>query len=394
MPIAMKLKNWIETPPGGYRFKHPTTGQEFNGITTQVLERRWREEFGVPPPPNFMQMIETDTCEYLETQGLHDRYFEHIPSIVDQEAGKITKVDSQRLLKPGDHYFNAGLVEIKPWLTMIYRREQNDTSESDICACWLDDDYQPILKSNRKLDIPMIYEHENFEDPRVILYDKKFLISFCSWQRGGQYMLARQRLVLVDRKLNYLKDIDLNYGTNKRSVEKNWSYFLDKRGQLMMLYRIAPTEVVLINPDSPVQERVARWEWKPIWKWGEIRGGTPPILVGDEYYVFYHSRYGDEKTGTPIRYVVGCFTFDAVTFKPKRYTPSPMLRASEKDERCHWKPLTVFPVGAVFRGETLNDQSTWDTAGKWVISMGINDVFCAIWEINHEQLQTKLIEIN
>jgi hypothetical protein len=48
------------------------------------------------------------------------------------------------------------------------------------------------------------------------------------------------------------------------------------------------------------------------WKWGEMRGGTPALLVGDKYLSFFHSS-GRLWHRHVITYVMGAYLFDRYT---------------------------------------------------------------------------------
>lgn len=43
-------------------------------------------------------------------------------------------------------------------------------------------------------------------------------------------------------------------------------------------------------------------------KWGKLRGGTPAILVADEYLAFFHRSFIDQKTKLSW-YVMDAYTF-------------------------------------------------------------------------------------
>ena len=82
------------------------------------------------------------------------------------------------------------------------------------------------------------------------------------------------------------------------------------------------------------------------------------------------------------RYHMGCYTFDAKPpFALKRYTQLPILSGSQHDRFAHPKPLVVFPCGACLRD------------GVWQISMGVNDLDCALMEIPHSELEKLMTTI-
>jgi predicted GH43/DUF377 family glycosyl hydrolase len=79
------------------------------------------------------------------------------------------------------------------------------------------------------------------------------------------------------------------------------------------------------------------------------------------------------------RYHMGCYTFSAnPPFVMKRYTQMPILSGSQYDRFAHPKPLVVFPCGAILKN------------GVWQISLGVNDLDCALMEIPHSELDKLL----
>jgi predicted GH43/DUF377 family glycosyl hydrolase len=115
------------------------------------------------------------------------------------------------------------------------------------------------------------------------------------------------------------------------------------------------------------------------WDYGIIRGGTPPVMTdnGDEYLTFFHSRLPDEKHRW--RYYMGAYAFESQPpFRITRITTEPLLAGSSADVWSKDKPLVVFPCGS-----RLKD-------GKWLVTMGVNDLASAWIEIPHADLEPLL----
>ncbi len=60
--------------------------------------------------------------------------------------------------------------------------------------------------------------------------------------------------------------------------EKNWTPF-DYYGNLLLSYSIAPHRVLFPHLGSGYCELFSEAPTSHRWKWGELRGGTPAILV-------------------------------------------------------------------------------------------------------------------
>lgn len=116
--------------------------------------------------------------------------------------------------------------------------------------------------------------------------------------------------------------------------------------------------------------------------WPPQRGGTPPILVDDEYYTFFHwtdrSLY-DEGKG-PAVYSMGCLTFDADTLLPRRMTRHPIAWPRMERFPSTWHAATVFPCGAFYR----------ENSKKFVVSYGEHDQSCRIMQLDHALLLARL----
>jgi len=117
------------------------------------------------------------------------------------------------------------------------------------------------------------------------------------------------------------------------------------------------------------------------WNLGEIRGGTSPIRVGDEFVAFFHSsipwktipRYGMRR-----RYFMGAYAFDAKTYKVTRMTTEPLLTGSEYGPTIPGSPAVVFPCGV------LLEQSAF------YITYGINDCACGWVRIPINQVMDRM----
>jgi hypothetical protein len=167
-----------------------------------------------------------------------------------------------------------------------------------------------------------------------------------------------------------------------RGSEKNWLWFMHG-GELHMIYETAPVhEIVRFTGNLGVVRAYKTKEHEGIFgKWGQPRGGTPPVLVNGEYWSFFHSSipWKNEKR----RYFMGAYAFEAnPPFRVTRMTVKPLLAGSQNDPWEEGQPLVVFPCGAIHRN------------GLWFVSMGINDMASAWIEIPHDDLRRLTKPIN
>jgi hypothetical protein len=89
--------------------------------------------------------------------------------------------------------------------------------------------------------------------------------------------------------------------------EKNWTLFAHE-GAWHAAYSVAPFRVLRLAADGPAAVEgveVARHPWRAesyARRFGEPRGGTPPVRVGGLYYTFFHSSSGPaSKARAPTR---------------------------------------------------------------------------------------------
>jgi predicted GH43/DUF377 family glycosyl hydrolase len=140
-----------------------------------------------------------------------------------------------------------------------------------------------------------------------------------------------------------------------------------------LIYLTRPHEIVKWNQWNEPGEVYKTEETNPLWTHGDPRGGTPPVLVGKEYWSFFHSSlpWLHQKR----RYFMGAYAIEAQPpFRITRMTSLPLLTGSKQDVWHPPQPLVVFPCGAIHRNKT------------WLISMGVNDLMSAWIEIPHDDL--------
>lgn len=319
---------------------------------------------------------------------------DRVPGILEQsrmrgwKAGffDFVKAESDQI-----EFFNPGLVRQPDGLWLIVRASElvdgMPYGKNKIWACRLNEKNK-TPEGGPLLVFPDSGEEEQFEDPRAVFWNDQTWIG-CSnftWYPDGSWTGAHQCLGIFrnngmqgqeDARWTALARRDPPVGTNlDRSGHtngrhnKNWLWFFHE-GKLHLIYTSDPWEVVEFGAGWDDQ---IKYEWEGMkWNYGTVRGGTPPILVGDLYYTFFHSSV--PWRGRFRRYHMGALAFEAKPpFKPVMWTREPLLSGSQNDPWHQQKPLVVFPCGAVLEND------------RWFISMGINDLKCAWVDIPHEDV--------
>jgi predicted GH43/DUF377 family glycosyl hydrolase len=319
------------------------------------------------------------------------------PAIGQQTRWRCSAFDFGRQQTTNFAYFNPGLVERPDGLWLVARRSKNDrrmrVGFNDMVAVRLSEgDYRPLFM------LPIVTKHvfdkEHFEDPRAIYHNGATYLSACNFvivNNGMGWSGAHQTMNIVrtmtsTNRWTVDERIDPLFGYNgprigkDTGMEKNWTWFFES-GLPHLVYKASPHTVARFTSDFTL-DREFKTDEPMVWLYGIIRGGTPPVRVGDEYLTFFHSSL---PVGMPYhrRYYMGAYTFEArEPFAVKRMTREPLLVGSWQDRWFPKKPLVVFPCGSRLKNDT------------WLVTMGVNDLDCAWIEIPHADLDERLYPVN
>jgi predicted GH43/DUF377 family glycosyl hydrolase len=162
-------------------------------------------------------------------------------------------------------------------------------------------------------------------------------------------------------------EMDLRYHPQK--VEKNWVPFVYKDhsgSDVYFVYSLNPYKILRLarSGNGAIEEPFIQSEKKNlVWesKWGKICGGTPALLVNDEYLTFFHSSFWSHDIKW---YVMGAYTFNKTPpFQIKRISMSPILFKkmyhTPMNHNVWFRPWqefrVVFPGGFVESKENQKD---------------------------------------
>jgi predicted GH43/DUF377 family glycosyl hydrolase len=313
---------------------------------------------------------------------------------------EIIDIPTKNLAK-GDYHFNGSIFKADGELWMAYRVNKGFTNAS-IHINRIDDKYHPIGKSIH-LDIPNITKNGTplYEDPRMFWYRGKLFCAFTflrlerNAQNQGLVELGRnfqvERLWFFDYQNNHnaaIREGSTWLHPNGYIVkdqpttvyEKNWQFF-SYSGRLFFVYKINNHLVAEANLNTGKVDAEYDSKVRVSWKWGEPRGGTPPVLVDGKYWSFFHSHEVVGKRGTKV-YHAGVYVFDGQPpFRPRLISSAPLLSGDKRAKKVLWKHVAVFPCGAILNGD------------EWLVSYGFNDHSLKIARASHESLKKTLIKI-
>jgi len=187
-------------------------------------------------------------------------------------------------------------------------------------------------------------------------------------------------MAIMDLDWNLLGINHTKYGKNGHDItantghEKNWTWFMHD-GEPHMVYSIEPHVVTRCDSAASVVEEYTTDLTGDIWFYGQRRGGSNPIRIGDEYFAFYH-------TSTPWwngrrRYYMGAYAFEAKPpFRITRSTTIPLLHGSKNNHRVLEFPLVIFPGGSVYD----------EAKREHFVVFGVNDFQSGWVKIPHDDL--------
>jgi hypothetical protein len=315
------------------------------------------------------------------------------PPVIEQAKAKGLECDMIGFGKaeaPGIDYFNPGLIRRPDGLWLLSRRSQAQSGmpfgHNRIVAFKLQG---KMPTAGCYLKFADSTEEEQFEDPRACMWRDQVWVSCVNftWYPNGSWTGAHQMLgIFKDHSGGQLSENswvpvarrDPIIGTNRGKPgptygkhNKNLIYFF-KDDRLFCLYTSDPWLVVEFG-NNWLDQKHHTCENAPNWRYGLIRGGTPPVLFGDVYYTFFHSSLPWRSRYR--RYYMGALAFESKPpFKPIKWTSEPILIGSQNDVWKQRKPLVVFPCGAVHENDT------------WLVTFGVNDLKSAWIEIPHDRL--------
>ena len=307
-------------------------------------------------------------AEFLMSYAKND-----VPMLAEQcdwEVGKITLPE-----EVGTYYFNPAIIQEPSGQILLFTRRCRNKREkdedvylekNDIVVFELTKDLGAIKKALLNLTSHM--PGEQFEDPRIVKFGDKYGLSCCTFVPFKSY--AHQAMFVLDKQFLNVARFDPIYGNNYAQAmvndghEKNWLYFVHDNTP-HMVYSANPHVVVRMNGRLEKEAEYVTDEFNPLWKFGEVRGGSNPILVDGLYWTFFHSSL--PWINKKRRYYMGAYAFEAkAPFRIVRMTTLPLLTGTNQQDWWPGLPAVVFPCGAFY-----------DSAkNHFVVSYGINDVDC------------------
>ena len=311
----------------------------------------------------------------------------HLFALIDLEENVQDFVLETKQIIISEHLdaFNPGIIRWNGTLLMSFREIPNPrlTFNSDLYLVWLDEDFNPM-------GVPQKLDNRDFsgvpsraEDARLIEVEGHLFIVYsdnCDDKvtKGGFRVYIAELVFENDKFLmQNIECLSRFEGESNLLREKNWSPF-NYKGTLLLEYSLKPHRIFHPILGTGECETVAVSNSDIRWEWGELRGGTPGLIDGNQYLSFFHSSI-DMPTihseGKVIsHYFMGAYAFSLdPPFKITKVSPEPIMGKNFYNgavPKPYWKPLrVVFPGGFVF-----DDQFIWVVYGRqdrelWVVKL-------------------------
>jgi predicted GH43/DUF377 family glycosyl hydrolase len=300
------------------------------------------------------------------------------------------------------HLFNPAITRFQGQLLLIYRVVTPDGCRR-LAMCRLTDDRQVVPGSVTPFSDFLQAGGDWHADGRFCPFGDRLFVHYNDGGLRGRQGVNQIYLVEVDpaRLLPQGLPRPLLLTGPRQPVEKNWLLF-EHDGEMWAIYTIAPHVVlhVTLGQDGPVLCRpVYQHDWDAqsyTRRYGQLRGGAPPVRVGDQYVVFFHSSFvarpwrhrlyrllRQPPTNT-IYYVGGVYGFAAQPpFAPLWLHPLPLLMPPRLPRRRQQLNPAVaysaYPCGAIWEDQ------------QWLVTLGGRDEYCCLTQVAPAAIQPEPI---
>ncbi len=306
-------------------------------------------------------------------------------------------LEEKQIVIPGyPTAFNPSIIRWEDGRLLLSFRARDPITRSShlIGFIFLDENFEPqgnptllTIYGDRPLRI------SKAQDPRLIKSGKHFYIAYNNILNDSDLEARRMitsRLKYKEGKffINSPEYILSFAGDSKNWIEKNWAPF-DYKGNLCFSYSLNPHRVFKLSKNRTSCQTLALTQANIDWKWGELRGGTPSILDGDEYLGFFHTfinMKSEQSNGEKIsHYFMGAYRFSSTPpFGLTYISPEPIIGHTfyAPSNYPTWKPLrAIFPGGFIFNHDYI-----------WVV-YGRQDHECWVVKLNKQELMNSLTSV-
>ncbi|WP_158227880.1 hypothetical protein [Estrella lausannensis] len=301
-----------------------------------------------------------------------------------EESAQDFVLETKRIIIPGyPDAFNPSIVKWQGKNLMSFRFRDKETGNTDpVGLVWLDSHFE--VKGTPQI-LQIDEEGRSYpsraQDPRLIKIGENLFVVYSNvfLEEGKEVRRVMYSRLIFDGSAFSLQDPEAIHaieGKPLKPIEKNWVPFVYNR-ELYLSYTIVPHRVYQPVKGAEACRLIAETKAKIEWPWGDIRGGTQALKLGNEYLSFFHcwkDMFSAHSNGKKIsHYFIAAYTFSAEPpFELKRVSPEPIFAKGFYQEPYYitWKPLRcVFPCGYIVEGDNI-----WISYGRqdhevWVMKL-------------------------
>ena len=204
---------------------------------------------------------------------------------------------------------------------------------------------------------------ENHEDPRIFVYKDELYFSASQIFDVNGIKVTKIKLYKLNDSYKPVEEYFINVGNNNMSSldwEKNWIFF-QKDDELCFVYSLNP--FIIFNSNKELKM------WQE-WRWIDhvhLRGGSNPVFIENNFYMFAHIKTHDYK----YRMIIMQFNDKLLLIK----------RSNILDTLGNFD--IVFPMGLIF---VVNEQ-------KFYLISGVDDREQYIVSFTKQEVDGLLIDI-
>lgn len=312
----------------------------------------------------------------------------HVPSLHRFENAQLLPTAWSHAPVAQCYFFNPAITQFCAQIIMCYRVVTPD-GQRRLALCRLTPDFQVVPASAVPFSDFIQNGGDWHADGRFCTFQDRLFLHYNDGARRGR---TANHIYLVEVDPDQLVPLgqarELVVDGTRQPVEKNWMLFAHA-DDLWAIYSIAPHVVlkVTLAGAGPILCRRTyeqQWDVAPYTRrYGQLRGSTPPVRVGDHYSSFFHSRFvaypwrarlfrllGKKPTNI-VHYVAGAYHFAAAPpFTPLGLSLTPLLLPPHLPRRQpQLNPeveYSVYPCGALQQD------------GQWIVSFGAHNEYCCL----------------
>ncbi|NNM43787.1 MAG: hypothetical protein HKM07_05540 [Chlamydiae bacterium] len=306
------------------------------------------------------------------------------------------------------HAFNPSIIRWNGGILLCFR-ELDDWQKSYLGLVWVDEAMRPISP----VQMLSTEVESGFEDVRLVAVQDKLYIVYSGTPSNppklendkkkligssGYNVRIRAAELVYDKEFSVHNDESFIIfdGENPNRPEKNWVPF-EHNGELLFSYSLSPHKVLRPIWGTGRCETVSPGDYKIESHLGELRGGTPGILLENgKILSFFHTQKHMESRhslGQPTpHYFMGAYLYSSdMPFEITHISPEPIVGPGFYNGRFykpHWHSVNVVFPGGFIMQESDGKKYAWVLYGRqdheiWAAKIDVDNLLKSLVEVKN-----------